>query len=448
MKYLISTFFLSVFLFGHSLLAQEQVVDKIVAKVDNHIILLSEVEAMYQQMLSNGEYPPNKEEAKCEILKSLIMNKVLYAKAEIDSIAVDDAGVEQEMDRRMQYMILQIGSQEKLEKTYGMSMGELRDDLREQVKEQMTVQNMQRQIINDVKITPKEIEKFYEAIPDSEVPFLSAEVQVGQIVLEPEVSKSEKEKVKEQLMQIKQRVLDGEDFATLAKQYSEDYGSGRKGGELGWHGRGELVPEFEEVALTIEEGEIANPVESEFGYHLIQLMERRGNRFNARHILIRPKSNSKDLEQAYAKADSVRGLILADSMTFPEAAQEFSVDQQTRANAGYFTNQLTGSSMVSTDELEPTVFFTIDTMTVGNITKPMQYRTAEGKEAVRILYYKDYKEPHTANLKDDFQKLYQLTLNARKNDILQEWVKKARKDVYVEIDDKFKGCAFIEEFKN
>ncbi|KXX72107.1 peptidylprolyl isomerase [Flammeovirga sp. SJP92] len=434
-------------LFATSLFAQDDAVpvDKIIAKVDNNIILLSEVEAGYQQMLANGQYPNDKQEAKCDILKGLIVNKIMYAKAQIDSIEVDDARVSDELERRMQYFILQAGSQEKLEKTLGSSVNDLRDDLRDQVKEQMTVQTMQQQIISDVTITPKQVKKYFESIPQDSIPFLSAEVKVGQIVREPQVSESEKEKAKQQLIDIKKRILDGEDFGVLAKQYSQDYGSARKGGDLGWHGRGELVPEFEEIALTVEPNEIADPVESDFGYHLIQLLERRGGRFRARHILIRPKSNYQDVKDAVAFLDSIRTLIAdSDTLGFEKAVNLYSDDQPTRANAGYFKNNVTGSSYMATDELDPVVFFAIDTMTVGNTSKPLKYRTEDGQDAVRIIYYSDYKPPHYANLKDDYQKLQQATLNSQKNEILEKWIKTAKNDVFIEIDPEFDGCNILE----
>lgn len=434
-------------LFASSVFAQDDVVpvDKIIAKVDNNIILLSEVEAGYQQMLANGQYPKDKKSAKCDILKGLIVNKIMYAKAQIDSIDVDDARVSDELERRMQYFILQAGSQEKLEKTLGSSVNDLRDDLRDQVKEQMTVQTMQQQIIADVTITPKQVKKYFESIPKDSIPFLSAEVKVGQIVREPQVSESEKEKAKQQLIDIKKRIEDGEDFGVLAKQYSQDYGSARKGGDLGWHGRGELVPEFEEIALTVEPNEIADPVESDFGYHLIQLLERRGGRFRARHILIRPKSNYQDVKDAVVFLDSIRTLIAeSDTLGFEKAVNLYSDDQPTRANAGYFKNNLTGSSYMATDELDPVVFFAIDTMKVGNTSKPLKYRTEDGQDAVRIIYYSGYKPPHYANLKDDYQKLQQATLNSQKNEILEEWIKSAKNDVFIEIDPDFKDCDIVD----
>lgn len=416
------------------------VVDKIAARVDNHIILKSDVEKMYQQILMSGKGPANAQEARCIALQQLVQSKVMYAKAEIDSVIVDSKDVESELDRRMQYFIAEAGSQAKLEQAMGASISELKSDLREQVKEQLTLQKMEGVILEDVKITPAQVEEFYGRIPKDSIPLLPAEVKVGQIVILPEVSKEEKQRIKEQLLEFKGRLQAGEDFATLARQYSEDPGSAARGGDLGWQGRGNFVSEFEEIALSINPGEIADPVESEFGFHLIQLLERRGGRYHARHILLRPRPSMADMDRAKELADSVRNLIAMDSISFEKAAQEYSKDMMTRTNAGYFKDNETGDSFVAVDALDPNVFFAIDRIKEGEYTIPERYRMEDGKDAVRFLFYKASRPPHYANLKDDFQKLYQTTLNSQKSKILSEWMKKVRKDVFIDIDEEY-SCA-------
>ncbi len=444
MKFIGSSLFAFWFLIA-GINAQNIIADKIVAKIDNHIILKSEVEASFLQMKSSGE--PMGPNAKCEVLEQLVINKVLVAKAEIDSVEVDDSQIEAQMDRRMEYFVRLYGSQEKMEKVLGASVVDLRSDLRDQVKEQLMMQTMQQQLMAKVKVTPSEVKRYFVSIPKDSIPFLPAEAQVGQIVLFPEVSKSEVLKVEQKLLGIKQQIIDGEDFEKLARTYSEDYGSAKQGGDLGWHGRGELVPEFEEICLTIEPGEIADPIESEFGLHLIQLLERVGSRFRARHILIRPTSTYDDVKQSLLKMDSIRTLIMADSMSFEKAAQEFSDDQQTRSNAGYFKDRNTGSSLVPTDMLEPNVFFTVDSMKVGSYSKPVEFRTEEGKKAVRMIFYKKYIPPHYANLKDDYQKLYAATSNNKKGDVLKKWLKGAVKDVFIDIDSEFSSCSLLNDLQ-
>ncbi|MCS6832418.1 MAG: peptidylprolyl isomerase, partial [Flammeovirgaceae bacterium] len=271
-----------------------QTIDKIAAKVDNLIVLKSEVETAYAQALTAGEKLPK---GKCSVLEQLVVNKILAVKAEIDSLKIEDAQVEAQLERRMQYMCQLYGSCEKLEKVLNASTTDLKNELREQVREQLLMQKMQNEITSKIEITPAQVKKYFQSIPKDSIPLLPAEVQVGEIVRFPEINRKEKMRIKEKLLEIKAKILEGASFSEMAKLYSEDYGSAKQGGELGWHGRGELVPEFEAVALSIKEGEIADPVESEFGFHLIQLLERRGSRFLARHILIRPKPSEEDIRR-------------------------------------------------------------------------------------------------------------------------------------------------------
>ncbi|MEN7549392.1 peptidylprolyl isomerase [Rapidithrix thailandica] len=423
---------------------QGEVVDKIVAKVDNYIILKSEVENAYIQMAANGE--DLGDDAKCQILEQLIMNKILVAKAEIDSVIVDEKEVNQELNQRMDYFINQAGDEAKLERTLGKSLAEIKEELRDQVHERLVVQRMQSEIMQDVTVTPAQVKKYFNDIPKDSIPFLSQEVQVGQIVKNPEVSKSEKEKAKNKLLDIKAKIESGEEtFEEMARKNSEDYGSAAKGGDLGWTGRGKMVSEFEAAALSLDPNEISNPVESEFGYHMIQLLERRGNRYRARHILVRPKSNTEDIGGAVTYLDSIRTLIQADSMSFELAVKDHSDDQMTRSNAGFFKDPTTNSSYVSTEGLDPVIFFAIDTMKIGSISEPIKFRTQDGKSAVRIIYYKASKDPHYANLKDDYQKLYIATLNSKKGEILREWIKNAKKDVFIDIDSDYAACKIMQE---
>jgi len=423
--------------------AQGTIVDKIIVKVDNYIILKSDLESAYMQRLTNGEeLGPN---ARCEILQQLVINKVMVAKAEIDSVVVDEAMVSGELDSRMQYFVMQAGGEDKLEQTLGKKLSVLREELRDQVKEQMTVQQMQNTITAELSVTPAEVKKYFNGIPKDSIPFLPAEAKVGQILKFPEVSQEEKDKARNLLLGVRARVEAGENFAEIARQISEDFSSAREGGDLGWHGRGELVPEFEATALRLEINEISDPIESEFGFHLIQLLERRGNRFHARHILIRPKANENDVVRAMNLMDSVRTLIMTDSLEFENAAKEYSDDQATRSNAGYFQDPNTGGSMVSTENLDPVVFFTIDTMQVGHVSAPMRFRTDDGKTAVRMIYYEQYIPPHYANLKDDYQKLFTAAKNRKKAGMVRDWLNKAKREVFIDIDPDYQNCNVVNQ---
>jgi peptidyl-prolyl cis-trans isomerase SurA len=437
---------LAVLLFANftSLLAQSNTpADKIIARVDNYIVLLSDMEQAYQSMVvDKGDPGPN---ARCEILEGLLINKIMMAKAEIDSIIVDEVMVEGELERRMQYFISQAGGVDKLVVAFGKTIPQLKDDLREQVKEQLTTRKVQQEITSGVTVTPAEVKKYFNNIPKDSIPLLPAEIQVGQIIRYPEVSDSEKKKAKEKLIAIQQRIANGEDFAELAKEFSQDPGSKRNGGELGWTNRGEFAPEFEESALTMDIGEYSEPIETDFGFHLIHLLDRKGNKFRTRHILIRPESNEMDLSSAEQFLDSIRSIIIAGSVRFTNMAKEHTDDTNTKGAGGMFADPSTGDYWVSTDGLDPVIFFTTDTMKIGNITKPMRFRTEDGEPASRIIYYKNYREPHYANLKQDYQKLYGATLGGKKNDVLRQWLSKAKKEVFIDIDPEYDKCNILNE---
>lgn len=409
-------------------------IDNIVAKVDNHILLRSELENAHMEMQRGA----NQRVSKCDVLGKLVMEKVLLAKAEIDSVVVSEDEVNANLDRRLQYFISTYG-RDNIESQFGKTVEEFRDELRGDIREQLTAQKMQQTITQDIEITPAEVKKFFNNIPQDSLPFYSTEVTVGQIVKKPSINPKEKERVRKQMLKIKERILSGESFEDLAEEYSDDPGSAKQGGNLGFMDRGMLVPEYEAVALQMQPGEISDPVESEFGFHLIQLIERRGNRYNSRHILLKPNSTGVDIKYAKEFLDSLRNKIINDTLDFAKAAKEHSDDKETAGSGGFFMSQ-DGSNRVSTEELDPVIFFVIDTMKVGSITKPLEYRMPDGSKAVRILYYKDRTKPHQANLRDDYQKIYNAALEQRKASALRRWFNEARNDVYIEIDQEFGLC--------
>lgn len=433
-------------LIGMSSLAQAQsddkgvVIDKIIAKVDDYIVLKSELDRAYLEFLSRGELSQGN--AKCQILESLVINKMMVAKAEIDSVYVLDVEVESNLDRRMSYFIQQIGSEERLEEIYNKSIEEFKEELFDQIKEQMIVQKMQGTIGEDVSVTPGEVKKFFSKIPADSLPYFSTEVTIGQIVKIPEVNENRKGEIKKQMLDLKKRIENGEDFGQLAKKYSQDPGSAPAGGELGFFKRGELAPEYEAAALSMKPGEISRPVESQFGFHLIQLIERRGNTYSSRHILIIPKSTQSDVQEAKDFLDSLRTAVIVDSMRFEVLAKEHSDDQLTAGNGGFFSDA-TGAMKVSVEEIDPTLFFTIDTMAVGSITRPMEFRMADGTDAVRILMYKEKVAPHQANLLQDYQKIRAASVADKRNKIMSKWFKDAQGEVYIYVDPEYESCRIL-----
>lgn len=416
------------------------VIDKIIAKVDDGIVLKSELDRAYNEFLSRGEILPG--DPKCQILESLVINKLMVAKAEIDSIYVLDVEVESNLDQRMAYFIQQIGSEERLEEVYDKTIEEFKEELFDQIKEQMIVQRMQGTIGEDISVTPAEVKRFYNKIPLDSLPYFSTEVTLSQIAKIPEINDQSKSEIKAQLLDFKKRVEAGESFGALAKKYSMDPGSAANGGELGFFKRGELAPEFEAASLSMKPNEISQPVETQFGFHLIQLIERRGNTYNARHILTIPKPTSGDTELAKEYLDSLRLLVLNDSAKFEMLAKEYSDDKSTSGNGGYLSDA-TGALRVSVEELEPTLFFTIDTMTVGTISKPLEYRMPDGSDAVRIILFEDQVAPHQANLIDDYQKIRAATLANKRNKIMSDWFSDVQKEVYIRIDEDYGHCEIL-----
>ncbi len=414
-------------------------VDKIVAKVDDYIILKSEIERSYLQAQASGDFNITR----CKVIEGLILNKLMVAKAEIDSVMVEEDIVDRNMDMRMQGVIAQAGGDpKKLEKVFGKSLEEIKEELREQVKEQLIVEKMQQTITENIKVTPAEVKRFFKRIPADSLPYFSTEVQIGQIVKKPEISPEERKRIEDLLMKIRGEALNGTDFQVLAGRYS-DGPTALRGGNLGEIQRGQMVPEFEAAALKLKEGEISLPVETEFGFHIIQLIERRGDVYNARHILIQPKYTDKDFERAAHFLDSVKSLIQQDSIPFDRAAKEYSDDKTTSSNGG-FIRDASGANRISVSELDPGLFFTIDTMKVGSISEPMRFKMADGKEAMRIIYYKSKIKPHQANLDQDYQKIYQAALNAKKSRMMSDWFKEAKNDVYIEVDQEYKDCKILQ----
>lgn len=414
------------------------VIDKIIAKVDNYIVLKSDLERAYLDYLSSGEF--NSGDAKCRILENLVVNKMMVAKAEIDSVLVEDSEVQSDLNRRLDYMISQIGSIEEIEKFYGKSIEQIEGELFENVKEQLIIRKMQGELTSDLQVSPAEVKKFFKNIDRDSLPYFSTEVTVGQIVKRPEPGSPQVIKVRNTLLEIRRQIVEGTaTFEELARLYSEDPGSAANGGQLPFYKRGELAPEFEATALTLEKDELSMPVRTQFGFHLIQLQEKRGNTFKTRHILISPRPAAEDLVAAENSLDSLRTMILGDSISFDQAAKEYSDDDATSSSGGFFLAE-DGASKVSVETLDPNIFFTIDTMKVGSISRPLRFQERDGSYSFRILYFRDKIRPHQANLDQDYQKIATAALNEKRARRLSDWFDEASGDVYIDVDPDYDYC--------
>lgn len=425
-----------------AIFSQEQIVDRIVAVVGKNMVLQSDIEQQYMEYRRQEGISGSASTVKCQILEQMLYQKLLVNQALLDSVEVTDAQVEQELEQRIGYFIMQLGSKEKLEEFYGKSVIEMKEEFRPAVKDQLLVRSVEDDITANVNVTPSEIKSFYRSIPADSLPLINSEVEIEQIIKIPPVSMEQKVVVKEKLRDLRRRVLDGENFATLAILYSEDPGSASRGGELGFYGRGELYPEFEAVAFKLEDGEVSDIVETKAGFHIIQMIERKGDFINVRHILLMVKPSLVDLERSRNELDSIAGLIRSDSMTFEEAALKFSDDPH-KASGGLMIDPMTGASRFEMDQLEPQVSFAINNLEVGDISNAVPMKTEEGEDAYRILRVKSRTEAHKANLEDDYDRIQLWALADKKQKKVLEWVNKNVKNAYLYVVDDYRSCDYL-----
>lgn len=421
--------------------AQPQVVDRIVAVIGSNMILESELEAQYLQYRMQGMIDGTAGAIKCRILENILLENLLLNQAELDSLVVSDSEVEQTLDQRLRYFIGQFGSQEKLEEYYQKSLLEIKEEFRELVRNQMLVKQVQDKITKNVFVTPSEVKSFYREIPKDSLPLINAEVEMVQIVRTPPVSMEQKVQIKEKLRGLRKRITDGENFATLAILYSEDPGSASKGGEIGFYGRGELFPEYEAVAFKLNEGELSEIVETKGGFHIIQLLERKGEYINTRHILLQAKPSPYDLEEARTYLDSVYTLIATGEVTFEEAVTKFS-DDPGKNSGGYLVNPYSGTTRFEMDQLDPQLSFVVNRLEVGQFSTPVLSTTEEGQDIYRLIKLKSRTEPHRANLTDDYSRIQEWALQRKQHKRLLEWVDKNVTNAYILVIDDYRNCAF------
>ena len=430
---------------------QPQVIDKVVAVVGKNIILQSDIENQYIQYRMQGLTDGTGKEVRARILEDLLLQKLMLNQAEMDSITVTDDQVETQMDQRIRYFVTRLGSQEKLEEQFGKSMSEIKEEVRQAVKDQMLQEQVQAKIMQNVVVTPKEVKDFFNDIPNDSLPMIQPEYEIVQIVKRPPVSIDEKLQVKDRLYQIRKRILEGESsFSTMAVLYSEDPGSARQGGELGFAGKGVYATEFENVAFNLHDGEISDVVETQFGFHIIQLIERRGETVNCRHILLTAKVPVEALEKAQNQLDSVAQLIRNGDMTFEEACKKFS-DDDSKNNGGYLTNAGTGGNWLSLKDMQQleaeypeykNLAFVVSRLEVGEVSDPLPMTTNENNDAFRLIMVKRKTEVHQANLKDDYTLIQNWAIGQKRQEAIGKWVSNKAAKAYIRLDDAYKNSDF------
>ncbi len=442
MRNLSSLLFLTLLISCSCLYAQTAIpVDRVIAVVGGKAILQSDLETQYLQYKSQGY--DKMDNVHCFILEELLYQTLLMNQAEIDSVKVSDAQVESELERRLRYFVSQIGSEKKLEEYYKKSIAEIKNEFRDLVKEQLMVQSMQAQITEGVKISPSEVRAFFNSIPSDSLPLISAEVEIAHIVAYAETPRELKEIAIEKIKGLRERIVKGESFSTLAVLYSEDPGSAKRGGELGFVSKADLVPEFSAAAFKLKGNEVSEIVESEYGYHIIQLIDKKGNQINVRHILVKPGTSNDEVRKAKERLELVRADIeKTDSLSFALAAEKHSDDKTTKNNGGMIMNPATGGTWFEMDQLDASVFFVIDKMKAGEISQPVPYKTPDGKEGYRLLYLKSRTAPHRANLKDDYARIQGYALNDKQNKIINKWVADKIALTYIRMNEDFSDCKF------
>lgn len=426
--------------------AQENVIDEVVWVVGDEAILKSDVEEerldaqFYGNKIDGDPY--------CVIPEQIAIRKLYLHQAAIDSVQVSDSEVLSQVDWKINSLIYNIGSKERLEEMYNKTYTQIREAIRESAREMLIVQRMQHKLVGDIKLTPAMVRRYIKGLPQDSVPYVPTQVEVQIITQEPKIPVAEIEDVKRRLREYSDRVISGETpFSSLAILYSEDPGSARRGGELGFMEKGALMPEFAAVAFSITDPKkVSKIVETEYGYHIIQLIEKRGNQVNCRHILLKPKVSASDLQTANNRLDSIANDIRKDKFTFDQAASALSHDKDTRNNNGLmnFTNQNTGatSARFEMNQLPQEVAKAVDKLNVGEISKAFTMINDKGKEVCAIVKLKNRIDGHKANMKDDYQTLKDVVLAKMKAEKLDQWIKQKQKTTYIRINDNWKNCNF------
>lgn len=447
-KMILKSAIFSLFVISYPLLqAQDTIVlDKIIAKVGGEVIFHSDVEEQMAMMRERKATPGNAE--RCLILESLMAQAMLVHYAKIDSVEVTDDQVESEIDSRMNQILSMMNNDRKMfQDVYGQTVSEMREQVKDDMLRKLLADKMRAEIMNKVGVTPSEVVDFYHRIPADSLPYFNAEVELAEIVIKPKVNQEERAKALQKINSIKDQIKAGADFEELARKYSDD-GSAKDGGNLGWTTRGNFVPEFEGAAFQLEKGQISDVVESEFGFHIIQLIERRVNSINTRHILIRPRITDPDLEKTKNKLDSIKHLIEIDTMTFADAVHKFGDKKvQSFSNNGRMINPKTSNTFFETGDVDSEIFFNIDTLSVGEITPPIQYRTPLGDYEYKIVQLQGRTSPHLANLKQDYSRIQDAARESKRNLAFGDWLSKKLASTYILIDPQYRQCPNIEHWQ-
>jgi len=443
-------FYLSVFclLIGSTLFGQRKIIDKVIAQVGDYDILLSDLETQKQQAklaeITIGE------SFECEVMEELLYQNLLLLQADIDSVTIPDSQVDAEMENRIRVIEQQMGSRQKLEEFYGKTVSQIKNEFRDVIRRRLIVEEMERKITNDLHVTPDEIKAYYQNIPFDSLPLISSEIKLQQITIFPEITNEDKLIARRKLQSILDDIrINGKSFETQAKLHSEDPGSASRGGIMEAT-VGMMVPAFENVVMSLEEGQVSEIFETEFGYHIAKLLKRNGNDYICSHILIIPTfsreqliSSNNLIEEAYQK-------LKRNEITWDDAVLKYSNDENTKFNRGIITNPYSGDQywkMEDLNQVDQQVFLLIDKMQIGDFSAPALYfDITERKQGIRIVRVMDRTKPHRANLEDDYGMIQDATKNWKKQEIIKKWTTNKIKSAYIRIDDNYRSCDFMNEW--
>ncbi len=422
------------------LAAQDGLIDKVMAVVGREMILYSDVEAEVMMMRIQGVV--SDKNIKCEVFENLLLQKLLLAQARIDSLKADEGMVDEQIERRIRHFLTQLGGEKATEEYFKKPMFKLRQDMREQVREQILTQLMQQKLMKDLPVSPADVDRFYKRAPKDSLPVIPDQYVIRQIVINPPAVDAKFE-VKERLLSLRERILNGEKFSTLAILYSEDPGSAKRGGELGLMAAQDFLPEFADAAMALKPGQVSQIVETEYGFHIIQLINKEGNdMFNARHILLKPKYDSEKRQVSFNKLDSIADLVRKDSLTFSKAALYYSQDVKTNLNGGLVVNEQSMSSRFEKDQLDPAAYNVLRNMKPGEISAPFESADRKGNTQYKIIKLESLIPSHTANLEDDYNIIQSMTKQERQSANFEDWIARKQAYTYVRIDPMYGNCDF------
>ncbi|MBL7826549.1 MAG: peptidylprolyl isomerase [Saprospiraceae bacterium] len=421
------------------------IIDRVVATIGGEIILMSEVQEQYayaKQQQAN--LPP---EFQCVALQNLIVQKLLVNQAKLDSIEVKDDEVENQLNARIDRLMLYFNQDPAaIEEFYGQSIEQIKEQTRTDMRNQLLAERMQGKITEKATITPSEVQEFFKNIPKDSLPYFNAEVEIREIVYKPKVNPAERAKALARAEELRMKIEKGEKFEELAKRYSDDPGSGAQGGDLGFVKRGTFVPEFEAMAYKLEPNQLSPVTETEFGFHIIQLIERRGNLIHCRHILIKPEITDDDLKDSKAKLDTVKQLIKDGKLTFSEAVKRYGdKNQQSYNNDGRVLNQRSGNTFFEVGDLETSVYFAIEGIKEGELAEPFEFKAQDGASYYRLIQLVSRSKPHKADLKKDYGKIQKAALEQKKAEYTEKWVLEKLRRTYLSVNERFTACANLQE---